>query len=277
VGVRRDSVLGDVNWDRRLTQRLEFDTDANWTRVLYAETEGPATLTDYKYASVTPQLTWLQSERDKLTVNASGGRYDSLGGETQSTSVNLQAGFVRQLTEIWTLSVSGGYSRANNRASLTEYGVELTPLGYAIVAIPVSIKSSQNGSVYNATLTRTTELLSVSAIASRQLTPSGFAFLSEQDTYQLHVGYTPSPLWTLAADARRTSYEQPQGNGSAASTRYNFTFFDFSAARRLTERWTATLTLTRVAEHYYAVPSINVASSGVSLEFSRQFDWRSFQ
>jgi hypothetical protein len=280
TGVERNSLLGDLNWDRKLTERIEIDTDVNWTRVRYGA--GPSTdilgdiLTDYKYTSLAPTLAWAESELGKLTLAASVGRYDSLNGLTESTSANLQAGFTRQLSEIWSVSATGGYSRANNRGDTDEFiGYEITPSGFVPVFIPVTLKSTQTGSVFSANVSRQTQLLLLAATASRQLAPTGFAFLSRQETYELKAGYTGSARWTFNGDLRRTNYEQPEGTGATTNS-VNVTSLQLSAAWQWTEHWTVTVNATRILERYGS-PTIGVDASGVSLELSRQFDWKTFQ
>jgi len=274
AGVRRDTATADLNWDRQLTERFEVDTDVNSTRVRYGESVGAATLVDYKYTSIAPTLAWLESERGKLTVGANVGRYNSLDGTTESTSANLQLGFVEKLTEIWSLSASAGYSRANNEINLKEEALEFTQEGPIIVLIPVTVKSTQNGSVYSANLSRQTTLLLLSAIASRQLVPTGFAFLSRQDNYELKATYTKSTRWSFTGDVHRTNYQSPQSNG--ASFEQKVTYVQFSAAWQWTEHWTLSMNALRVMEHYGA-QQLPISSSGVSLELSRQFNWKSFQ
>jgi len=56
AGVQRDSAIGDVNWDRFLTERVDFNTDLNWTQVRYGEAVGVQTLVNYRYTSITPAL-----------------------------------------------------------------------------------------------------------------------------------------------------------------------------------------------------------------------------
>ncbi|MGO9513661.1 MAG: hypothetical protein ACLP2F_08475 [Steroidobacteraceae bacterium] len=272
---RRDSASADLNWDRKLTERVEIDTDVLSTRVRFAEPVGTATLTDYKYTSITPTLAWNESERGKLTLAASVGRYNSLDGLTESTNGNLQVGYVKQLSEIWSLSASAGYSRANNRADTREEVLEFTPEGPIIVLIPITVKSTQNGSVYNVTLSRQSALLLVTASASRQLAPTGFAFLSRQDNYELKATYNQSPRWTFAGDVHRITYQQP--NTSGPSTNLNVTYLQLSAAWLWTEHWTVTMNATRVMERYSSPSTISVSASGVSIELSRQFNWKSLQ
>ena len=207
AGVRRDTATAELNWDRHLTERLEFNTDISTSRVRYGAPQGVGTLTDYKYTSVTPGLTWDESERTKITATASAGRYKSLDGATESSNANLQLGFTKKLTEIWSLSASGGYSRANNELNTNEQFLEFTGSGIAIVSVPIAVKSSQNGSVFSVSLARQTELLLLAADASRQLTPTGFVFLSRQDSYGLKANYTPSERWTFGGDVHRVNYQ----------------------------------------------------------------------
>jgi hypothetical protein len=274
TGVRRDTATVDLNWDRQLTERLDVDTDLSSMRVRYGQAVGATTLIDYRYTSLAPALTWTESERGKLTVTANAGRYDSLNGETQSTSANLQLGFVKQLTEIWSLTASAGYSRANNELHTEEEVLEFTDEGPAIVFIPITVRSTQNGSVYLVNLSRQTPLLTLSAVASRQLTPTGFAFLSRQDNYELKATYNSTERWTFNADVHRVNYQQPESTGAVVDI--NVSYLQLSAAWQWTEHWTLTMNATRVMERY-GMPAIDVASSGVSVAFSRQFDWKQFQ
>jgi hypothetical protein len=273
TGVRRDTATADLNWDRHVTERLDVDTDVNSMRVRYGEAEGVPTLVDYKYTSVASTLAWAQSERTKLTASANAGRYDSLDGTTRSTSANLQLGLVRQISEIWSLSSSAGYSRADNELHTEEPLLEVIANVPTVVLIPITVKSTQNGSVYLVNLSRQTQSLTLAAIASRQLTPTGFAFLSRQQAYELRVTYTPSERWTLSGDVHRVNYQQPASTGAIAGI--NVSYLQLSAAWQWTEYWTVTANASHVMEHYGA-PSVNVASSGVSVEFSRQFNWKKF-
>jgi len=275
TGVRRDSLLGEANWDHQLSERLDIDTDANWTRVLYGTSNGTQTLNDYKYESIAPTLSWAESERGKLTATAGAGRYNSIDGRTESISANAQLGFSQKLTEIWTLSAAGGYSRANNRANYSIPELVITPEGIGIVLVPVTLKTTQNGSVYNVTLNRQTTLLSLSAVASQQLSPTGFAFLARQSVYQIQASYTATPRWTIGGDVHRISYEQP-AIGPASGLKFNVTYIAATAAWAWSEHWNLTLTATRVMERYISAP-LSVASTGVSIELSRRFDWKPFQ
>src|SRR3984957_17653587 len=274
TGVRRDTATADLNWDRHLTERLEFSTDISWSRVRYGQSVGVGTLTDYQYTSATPTLAWDESEQTKITATASAGQYKSLDGTTKSTNANLQLGFVKKLTEIWSLSASGGYSRSNNEIDITEQFLGFTRNGFAVVSVPIAVKSRQNGSVFSATLSRQTELLTLAADASRQLSPTGFAFLSRQDSYGLKATYAATEHWTFGADAHRVIYQQPQRNGAVIDLDINY--LKASATWQWTEHWTLAINASYLLEHY-GTPSIGIATTGVSVELSRQFDWKKFQ
>jgi hypothetical protein len=274
TGVRRDTTTADVNWDRQLSERYEVDTDVNATRVRYGESTGTATLVDYKYASITPTLAWLESERGKLTASANVGRYNSLDGTTQSTSANLQLGFVKQLSEIWSVTASAGYSRANDEFDTKEALLEFTQNGPIIALVPFTLKSNQNGSVYSVNLSRQTELLLFSTTASRQLAPTGFAFLSRQDNYEIKATYNESPRWVFSGDLRRIDYQQPSNSGTV--TNQHVTYLQLAGVWQWTEHWTVTINASRIMEDYGS-SRISIGSTGVGLELSRQFNWKSLQ
>jgi hypothetical protein len=275
TGVRRDTTSAEANWDRQLSERFDFDTDVNWTRIRYGDVApGVGTLVDYKYASITPSLTWLESERGKLTTSATVGRYNSLNGATQSTSANLQLGFVKQLSEIWSLSASAGYSRANDEFDTKEELLEFTQNGPVIVIVPITLKTEQNGSVYSVNLSRRTELLLLSATVSRQLSPTGYAYLSRQDNYELKATYNESPRWIFSGDLHRINYQQP--NNSGAFTDLDVTYLQLAATWQWTEHWTLTMNASRVMDRYVS-SRFDIGSTGVGLELSRQFNWKSLQ
>jgi hypothetical protein len=274
TGVRRDSAAADLDWDRLLSERVEFNADLNETRIRYQEPAGVNVLTDYKYASISPTLTWNQTERDQLSLAGSVGRYDSLDGATQSKSVNLQAGFTRKLTEIWTMAASGGYSRAQNRVNFNQEQIVVTANGPQLVVIPVTAESSQNGTIFSVNLNRQTSRMSLTGLASRQLAPTGFAYLSRQNAYDLSATYATSERWTVSGDLHRIEYNNPEGNGS--TLRVDVTYATLSAAWLCTEHWTLNLSGTRVVERY-GTPTVKLANSGISISLLRKFDWKSFQ
>jgi hypothetical protein len=238
TGVRRDTASLDLNGDRRFSELLEFDTDVNAQRVRYAEDSHEAVLTDYRYASIAPVLSWTRSERGALTFSAN----------------------------------VGGYSRANNRVDFELPQLVFTQQGIGIIYVPERAESSQNGSVFVATLARQTETLGITANASRQLVPTGFAFLSRQTTYDLLVNRQASARWTIGGGLHRYQYEQPATNGVGSTL--TVSLGNVSASYLLTEHWTLSFAATRVLEHY-ATPAVTVANTGASLQLTRQFDFKS--
>jgi hypothetical protein len=274
AGVQRDSAIGDVNWDRFLTERVDFNTDLNWMQVKYGEAVGVETLVDYKYTSITPALSWVTSERNKITFIASVGRYDSLDGTTESRNGNLQGGFVRQLSEIYSLTAAAGYTRALNRLDTSEQFLVFTPNGPEIVAIPIKEESSQNGTIYSINLARHGERLSLNATASRQLVPSGFAYLSRQEAFEMQGTYTYSDRWSFGADARYLKAQDAELEGQVVDRVLNF--FTLSASWLWTEHWTVKLSASRVTEKFQS-PDVRLVSNEVALTWSRQFSHVNFQ
>ena len=284
-GVRRDSLSADANWDQHLSERLEYQLDANTQRVNFGHSPGVSrlALVDYEYSNVAPGLAWNSSERNKFSLSGAVSRYNSIdfhdafGGRyyTESRSTSLQLGFVHQLSELWTLTALGGYSRVLNEIDVNEYNIDITPTSLTVQIIPRRGATSQNGSVYAATLTHKGTLLTLTAQASRQLAPSGFAYLSRQDIYELTTAYTPSDRWTLSADARLVRYQNPPGyqtqlNQVQAANVYT-RYFSAAASWHWTEHWTVRLSASRVSETIQYNP-YNAASNEVTLSITRQFD-----
>jgi hypothetical protein len=274
TGVRRDSWTADLNWERLLTERVDFDTDVNTTQTHYAIPAGVQVLTDFKYTSISPTVNWNLSERSKLSLAASVGRYNSLDGTTESRNANLQLGFVRQLTEIWSLTALAGYSRAINRLDTSAEVVVFTPQGPEIEFIPLTFESSQNGTIYSANLSRKGERIVFNASVSRQLTPTGFAYLALQNTAEVTANYTYSDRWSFGVDARYVKAQIPQFQG--AEYVQTPKFLGATANWRWTEHWTLSFGASRIVERVQP-PPINVASSEVSITISRQFNHIKFQ
>ena len=181
IGVRRDSESADLNWDEHLTERFEFDADAHSQRVRFGQSLG-ATLTDYDYSSITPTLSWNSGERSKVSFAGTVSRYDSLiaNPSTESRSANLQLGIQGQLSELWNLTATGGYSRALDQTE-TKIGCEpinvcvlLTEFGPCLsiqsaldeCLFDDKIRSGQDSSVYAINIVRQGSRLVLSAIAS---------------------------------------------------------------------------------------------------------------
>jgi hypothetical protein len=253
LGERRDTATVDVNWQRALTERWTFIVDANSQRVRYGRTSGSTIFSDYSYSSAAPTLSWQATERTKLTLLGSVGLYKSSDGTTKSVNTNLELGFVRQLNDLWTLTANGGLSKETDRLQ-TFFG---------------PFETTRNGTVFKASLTRQASLVSVSAIASRQLTPSGLAFLSRQDSYELQANYPYSERLRFAANARRVNSQDPQFFGPAIDHTYSIA--SFTAVWRWTEKWTVTANASYITSTY-GPTSANVDATGFSLELSRQFN-----
>lgn len=269
TGVRRDTVTADLNWDRLLTERTDADIDVNSVLVKYGRSAGVATLTDYRYTSISPTLSRVTGERTKYTVSASVGRYTSLDGTTESRSANLQLGLLRQLTEIWSLTGTIGYSRALNQQDIDKKFLVFTPNGPRIQIVPVQYESSQNGAVYMVDLSRKGSLLTVDVVASRQLVPSGFAYLSRQISFEISANYSYSERWSFGMDAHYLKARDPQLQGGLSERTPKYV--SLNASWRCSEFWTATLAATRVVELFKPSNS-EPTSNDVSIKFSRKFN-----
>jgi hypothetical protein len=267
VGVPRDTALTSGDWTHSLTERSQIEFDASWQRVRYVEPADLNALIDYRYYSGGPSWVYALSERNTLKLIGNYGYYQALNGTTQSTSENAQVAFVRQLTEVLTLSTSAGYSRSAN----TQHAV----FDYFGFSIPETQKSNQDGTVYAASLSRHGEQLSFSAGVSRALTPTGFAFLSRQDSYTISGSYLRSDRWDFQLSASYLRALNPQviaGEAQFNATQQTEHYLNtqLTANWHWTPQWTVSVTATRISQQY-GPPTVSAASTGVSLSLFRQF------
>ena len=271
AGARRDSAGADVLWNRSLTERCAAYADVSFTRVSYSESVGAPTLTDYKYLSLAPGWSWDEQQRGKFTAGFNAGLYNSRDGTTQSKSLSGQVGYTRQLNSLWTASATGGFSRALNRADEQVVVPVFTSTGLSFQLVNERFKSSQNSTVFSASLNRQGALVSTSVSAVRQVVPTGLAYLSRQDTYSFQINSPISPRWTLNANLAWNKYQSPSlGRGGALSD-VTTESAQASAAWRWTERWTVTLNATRLIEKLSGT-RLQLSNTGVSLQLSRRFD-----
>jgi hypothetical protein len=132
-----------------------------------------------------------------------------------------------------------------------------------------TFKSTDTGTIFNVNLTRQGALLAVTASASRSLVPSGFAFLSRQDSYQLSFDYPYNQRWTFDGHVRRLTSTEPEVLGPVL----NQSYLDagLSAVWLFTEHWTFTMSVSHVTAKY-GPPTVDVGASGVTLLLSRKFN-----
>jgi hypothetical protein len=261
IGVRRDTSTVELNAVRSLSERLQIQFDLNTARTLYDQGSTETGLVDYRYTNFAPVLAYALTERDTLKIIGGISRYYSLNEATASDSDSAQLGYDRQLTELWTLSASAGYSKSTNK-----YNESF--LGYFLG----NVESTQNSTVYSATLTRQGERLTFVGSASEALAPTGQAFLSRQQTVSISENYQLSERWTFIGGLTWQAISTPVIGAPPADRR--FYDVDLAAFWHWNEHWTITLHVSRIEQHLDAEPgqpAIGPTSNGVSLQIARQF------
>jgi hypothetical protein len=270
AGVRRDGLSGELGWTRHLTERLDAGVDVSALHVRYGAPTGNASLVSYKYGTVSPDLSWQRSEKDRVMLSASAGQYDSLDGTTRSRSVSGQLGYDRSLSEIWSFNLSAGYTRQQNRLDLEIPEITFVPgLGFVLVEVPVRIESQTKTPVYAARLTRSGPRLTLYLGASRQEVPTGFAFLSRQTTIDLQLGYAISSRWSTSLHEYRLSAHDPSLQGPYLDRSVNWVILD--SAYQLSEHCNLDIALSRVDETYNATDH-HVVNNQVTLTLNYKFN-----
>jgi hypothetical protein len=259
VGERRDTSSLDLSWNRQLTERLEGQADLSTTRTLYGQLTDPLLnpLIDYRYSQFSPSLMYLFTERDTLHAIGQVSRYQSLNELTESDSYSLQAGYDRRLSEIWTLKTTAGYARAQDRQYV-----------YFFQYLLGHIDTTQNSSVYSANLSRQGEHLNLTLGASRALAPSGYFYLSRQQSFTGLATYTLSERWSYTGNVTWQTNSNPLTDGGSVQARYYS--LALSTTWHWTESWFVTLQATKVSQHYTAAYG-TVASNSFSVQIGRQF------
>ncbi|MGO9993440.1 MAG: hypothetical protein ACLPTF_13120 [Steroidobacteraceae bacterium] len=266
IGVRRDSASTSADWTRAITERSQIQLDASWSQLHYAQPANAIGLVDYRYISAGPTLSFALSELNTLQLLGSVGKYQSLNpltdtrsfdARTESTTDSLQLGFNRQLSELWKLTTSAGYSRSVDHENYYFGPIFLQ-----------TFNSKQDSGVYAASLVRQGETLNFTGSVSRALQPTGFAFLSRQDSINLGAAYTRSERWDYAVNGTWQKALNPGLNGASSSVRYLNA--QLTANWHWTSQWLISMHVLRVSQER-GPPTITVASNGVSVDIVRQF------
>jgi hypothetical protein len=276
VGVPRDTESAAGDWNRHLTERSQLEFDVSWVKVRYDQPSSGLNassynLVDYRYLSGGPTFAYSVDELNTIKLLANVGEYQSLDGVTQSRSESLQLGFVHPLSEIWTLSVNAGYSQSKNTEKVLN---GLLYYFYGVIEYDTE-SAKQNGTVYTATVSRQGERVNLTGGISRALQPTGFAFLSRQDSINFTGTFTQSERWDFALAAswqRALSPQESAGvaqlNGSEFTVRYLNA--SVSANWHWTPEWVFTMRATRITQEY-GPPTVSGASTGLNLDIGRHF------
>lgn len=265
IGVPRDSANTSGDWTHSLTERSNIELDGFWIRVRYDEPPDFNGLTDYRYWTAGPTLSFAASERNSVKLIGSYSVYQSLNGLTQSKSESIQMGLVRRLTEIWTLSLTAGYSRSTDSDKIYVY--QIYYLG--------TQTSNQDSGVYSASLTRQGERFNFTASVARALQPTGFAYLTRQDSVNVTATYIRSErldfalsgVW-LKAVTPEQSFGQP--TPSVVDVDQHYLNARLTANWHWTPQWTVSLSVTKISQQS-GPPTVSAASTNIGLSVSRQF------
>lgn len=275
AAVPRDGLSAFLTYTRHLTERLDADVGVNTQRVRYGEAVGTASLVDYNYSTVSPDLSWQLAERDRLTLSASAGQYDTAIGTTRSRNLQGQLGYDRSLSESWSLKLTAGYSRQQNRLDLQVPELVFIPgVGFAIIEVPVRIESHSGNPVYSLHLTRSGPRLTLNLDATRQQVPTGYAFLSHQTAIDLQLSYALSPRWSVGLHEYWLRAQDPALQGVTQDRNVNS--LTVNGTYQLSEQFTVDLALSHV-DLTYSASDLHLVNNQVTLTLNYKFNHISFQ
>jgi hypothetical protein len=257
VGVRRDTASSSAQWAQLMTERLQIQLDGGWSYVKYAQSQPVNGLTDYRYFSGGPSAVYTLNALTSLKASGTYGNYQSVNGLTQSKSEQAQLGFVRQLSELWSLTTTAGYSHSQDSE---KYFFGPFYLGTSTY--------NQDGTVYAVSLTRQGEKLNLTGGVSQTLQPTGLAFLSRQDNVNLTATYTYSERLDFGVNAGWQKVENPTFGAGVNTVRYLNA--QLTANWHWTPQWVMSVHAGRVSQ-VVGPPTYSAGSNGISLDVIRQF------
>lgn len=219
TGTRSRSETASSSWTYSQTETRSLSLQANYIDTTYLSVSNePTTLEGYHGITLSGTEQFQHSDQLSWLVTANGSTYTLEGIPSPTRSYGLVGGFRWQLSERTTLSADGGGSRTTFE-SLTS-----------------------NGFLGDLSLTRTTEVGSLSLTASRTVAPVGYGEITEQGTLRFSAQRNLSERWSADAAAsvfRYTAVFDIAGVGSIDLNNLDRTYAQISAgfSWHATETW----------------------------------------
>jgi hypothetical protein len=256
-------------WQQVLSERNSLQLSAGWDEVRLSSRFN-FSLDNYTYTQGAAQFTRTLTERLNWSLSGGVGRYDVRNLESSNDSQYGQSSLVYQLTERWTATAQGGYSRVQSSGvALLCCEIVQTPQGLGLVLVPVVEKSSGGTANYLVSSAWQAERFTLDLSASRTIQPSSLGSLLTQNQFTVHLSlpWSEHVKTGVAADTIR-SYATLASAAGAGGVQYDDVnvFADWQAS----EHWTVSITAAYSHQH-----SLGHLSSGsdakLSLTFTRGF------
>jgi len=265
--VRRLEEIGGAGWQRQLSERSDTQLQASIDHVDYGPNAAQI-LYSYNYGQVTAQFDRHLTELWQLSLIGGFGRYKLLDYDYTSDQRFVQLQVSRPLSDRWSISAQAGYSLLSGRQSEIQYVLELGPGGLYYVPITVVVHSSAGTGSYAGTIERRYERLTLDLAVSQAVEPSGFGALLTQDDLSLKGLFRLTERWNLGATVHASRLYDSL-NRLELSDRHYYNC-DLYANWQWTEHWLLQLQTTVIKQK--STPLVPVESgTAVYLTLSRQF------
>ena len=220
----RQMLQAGVQPQWRMTERLTVSGGANLQDIAYPGARDTP-LYGSRYTSVSANSTYALNRQTGFTLAASAGQFISDRQDASSENSSLTAQLVYSVAERLTASLSAG-------PSWVKAGGQ-----------------TDTGFVYEARLDRQSERSTLSLLASRAVSPSGFGVLTQQDNVQLSLSrqLTERINAICAVSSVQTSALLPGTGLTFSDVRYLRA--DFSVSGRLAQNWGASLAIGAGQQH----------------------------
>ena len=266
--VRRTEAIGSADWRRLISERSDTQLRASFDQVRFGQNAANL-LYSYDYGQAAAQYDRTLSERLQMTLTAGISRYKLRDYSYQSDNRFVQLGVARALSEHWLLSAQAGYSRLDGRDTVTRYQIVVGPNGnLQVVPVTTVRRSTARTGNYALSLERRAERLTLSLVASRDVTPSGLGALVTQNDLSIGGNFNLTERLSLGATLHGSRLSDALGQLQLADRR--FYDADVNASWQWTEHWI--LQFQAAINRQRLAASIPIQSgNALNLTVSRQF------
>ncbi|MFA5983143.1 MAG: hypothetical protein WC782_03925 [Methylococcaceae bacterium] len=231
----------------RLTEKNSLQLSYSYSDSAFDNTVRNANIRGFKSQALSSSLSHQFSPRQSVSLSASYSLFDSASNQN-STSISVQAGWQYSLNEKTQLGLSVG-----RRSTDTE-------------SFGGRFRSTSNGQIFSANISRTTEWGNLSFNAGQQLNPATTGQQQQSTTFSASASYNINERLSSSISA---NYLQNQAAGGSTSSSRTLTSF----SPNLNWRWTEEIRLGlsyNYRQQAFQSQNTDAVGNSVQLQFSYQ-------
>ncbi len=214
-------------WTWLFSQRSRLELAYEQADVAYDQNSLSTGLYDYRYRTFSATIANLLSERDQIFIYGGYSKFHVPITNFDSETLNLQAGFTRNLTETTKATLQAGRRRTESftkgGAPIYSYYSDSTGIYRILSGVTQDTRTQKTSSVFSGNLESKFESSDLSLSLSRSLDPSGSGGQVEQDQFRLKLNKRLSSRMSASINGSALKVRTQEGNISNS----NRAFYDF--------------------------------------------------